>query len=207
VILRGKWSRFWPVVLLAAAALSVAVLLLVVDRLTREPPNYSRIEDGLWLGGSVSEPPPGVTAVLNLCEAEDPYQAESHRWAKIKDAEPAPSLDWLREQVGFIENEGAAGRSVYVHCRNGVSRSGMVVVAYLMARERSPLDRALEYVRASRPELRPHPAFIWLLREWERAVAGTDKAAKTATAPGTRRPFAPPAVSILLPPRAGKFFV
>ena len=39
----------------------------------------SRIEDGLYLGGHVSEPPRGATAVLNLCEVEDPYRAAAHR--------------------------------------------------------------------------------------------------------------------------------
>jgi hypothetical protein len=176
----------WPVAVLGVAALSVAVFLVVADRLGREPPNYDRVEDGLWLGGSVPEPPPGVTAVLNLCEAEDPYRAEVHRWAPIRDAEPAPSLAWLREQVEFIEQQRAARRGVYVHCRNGVSRSGMVVLAYLMARERWPLDRALEVVRARRPELRPHPAFVRLLREWEQAVVGARSATEPVVAPGPR---------------------
>ena len=36
-----------------------------------------------------------------------------------RDAEPAPTLDWLRVQVEFIDAERAAGRTVYVHCRNG----------------------------------------------------------------------------------------
>ena len=62
--------------------------------------NFSEIEPGLFVGGSMSTPPPGTKAVLNLCEIEDPYQAEVHRWMKIPDAEPAPDLDWLKEAVG-----------------------------------------------------------------------------------------------------------
>src|SRR5262245_55774186 len=79
----------WAVVVLALAALAVLIVHVAVDRATRQPPNYSRIEGGLWLGGYVAEPPPGTHAVLNLCEAEDPYQVESHRWAPIPDAAPA----------------------------------------------------------------------------------------------------------------------
>ena len=37
-------------------------------------------------------------------------------------------------QVAFVEAEREAGRPVYVHCRAGISRSGMVVVASLMSR-------------------------------------------------------------------------
>ena len=170
--MRWTWRRYWPVVVLTVLAVAVIAAHIVVDRLTREPPNYSQVEDGLWLGGYVPEPPPGTRAVLNLCESEDPYRVESHRWEPIPDAEPVPSLDWLRAQVGFIEGERAAGRPVFVHCRNGVSRSGMVVVAYVMARHGWSRDEAMEFVRSQRPGLRPNPAFMRLLLEWERSLKG-----------------------------------
>jgi hypothetical protein len=99
-----------PAIVLAVAVLTVVAVHVVVDRLTREPQNYSQVDDGLWLGGYVAEPPPGTNAVLNLCESEDPYRVEAHRWQPIQDAEPVPSLDWLRDQVQFIEAEQAAGR-------------------------------------------------------------------------------------------------
>lgn len=166
---RRRW-RAWPILAVVAAALAVLATHLAVDRLTREPPNYSEVEDGLYLGGYVPEPPPGTRAVLNLCELEDPYRVESHRWEPIPDAEPVPSLDWLRAQVAFIEAARAQGRTVFVHCRNGVSRSGMVVVAYYMARNRWSRDEAAEFVRSRRPGLRPNPAFMQLLLEWERSL-------------------------------------
>ncbi len=170
--MRKVWRRYGPILALVAAVLAVAAVHLAVDRITREPPNYSQIEDGLWLGGSVAEPPDGTRAVLNLCEADDPYRVESHRWEPIRDAEPAPSLAWLREQVGFVESERRAGRVVFVHCRNGVSRSAMVVAAYLMAREGWPRDRALAFLRERRPGVRPNPAFMKLLAEWEMTLKG-----------------------------------
>lgn len=163
-------QRRWPVAAVTLAAVAVAGVHVAVGRLTREPPNYARVEEGLFIGGYVAEPPPGTRAVLNLCEQGDPYRAESYRWEPIRDAEPAPSLGWLRAQVAFVAAERAAGRPVFVHCRNGVSRSGMVVVAHLMAKNGWPRDRAVGFVRARRPEVRPNPAFMRLLLEWERAV-------------------------------------
>lgn len=151
--------------IVAAAAFHVAV-----RQWTRERPNYSRIEDGLWLGGYVRQPPPGTASVLNLCETEDRYRVPHHRWEPIRDAEPAPTLDWLRQQVAFIDSERRAGRTVYVHCLNGVSRSGMVVAAYLMQREGWTRDRTLEHLRHRRPEVRPNPAFRRLLVEWEATI-------------------------------------
>lgn len=166
---RRRW-RAWPILAVVVAALAVLAAHLAANRFIREPPNYSKVEDGLYLGGYVPEPPPGTRAVLNLCESEDPYRVESHRWEPIPDAEPVPALDWLRAQVAFIESERAAGKTVFVHCRNGVSRSGMVVVAYYMARNGWSRDETMEFVRSRRPGLRPNPAFMQLLLEWERSL-------------------------------------
>jgi hypothetical protein len=168
--MRWRWRHSWPVVALTLAALVVPAVHLAVDYLTREPPNYSLIEDGLWLGGFVQEPPSGSKAVLNLCETEDPYRAESHKWEPIHDGEPVPNLDWLRQQVAFIESERVGGKGVFVHCRNGVSRSGMVLTAYLMRRENWSRDQALQFLRSRRPGVRPNPAFMKLLLEWEQVL-------------------------------------
>ena len=136
----------------------------------REKPNYSHIEDGLYVGGIVASPPRGTRAVLNLCEQEDAYQADIHRWEPTADAAPAPSLEWLKKQVAFIETNRNSGATVYVHCRNGVSRSGLVAVAYLMKKDGLSRDAALATIRTKRPEIRPNPAFMSLLLEWEREL-------------------------------------
>jgi len=158
------------VVLLAVAGLLAGLALLGWAWWLEDGPNYSRIEEGLYLGGYVDRPPRGTRAVLNLCEREDPYEAEVSAWRPITDAEPAPSVEWLREAVAFIEANRAAGRTTYVHCRNGVSRSGMVVVAYLMRKNGWGRDEAVAFVGRRRPELRPNPAFMRLLLEWEKEV-------------------------------------
>ena len=161
---RRRWP--WPVGgVLTLAALAVA--LVALDRFTREPPNYAEVEPGLFVGGDVADPPPGASAVLNLCESEDRYRAAFHEWHPIRDAAPAPSLDWLRERVAFIDTHRTAGRVVYVHCRNGVSRSVMVVTAYLMKARGLSATHALAEVKATRELARPNPAFRDLLLAWE----------------------------------------
>lgn len=160
-----RW-RTWAI-LVSMLALSSLLIHFIVDHLTRDPPNYDQIEPGLFLGGYVIEPPPGIEAVLNLCETDDPYRATIHRWEPISDATPVPSLEWLQQQVEFIDAQHREGRAIYVHCRNGVSRSGMVVVAYIMWRNRWSREEAMMFVRSRRPGLRPNPAFVNLLAEWE----------------------------------------
>jgi protein phosphatase slingshot len=143
--------------------------LLALQQYHAPEAEFALIEDGLYMGGLVEEAPPGVTAVLNLCEFPDQYECEVHVNKPIRDAAPAPSLDWLAEQVAFVQTQRRAGRTVYVHCFQGASRSGLVVTAYVMRERGWTRDQALDFVRSRRPQLRPNSAFMRLLSEWEAA--------------------------------------
>jgi hypothetical protein len=165
-----RWSRRRVYLVLLISLLAICGLVYWgVDHFTQEPPNYTLVEQGLYMGGSVTDPPPRTSAVLNLCEKADPYQSEVHAWEPIRDGAPAPGIQWLHRQVEFIEAQRRAGRVVYVHCLNGISRSGMVIVAYFMRKNQWQRDQALAFVRSKRPGVRPNPAFMDLLSEWERA--------------------------------------
>jgi hypothetical protein len=158
--------RFLTALLLASAG--AWMLLTWVEYRGREGPNYSQIEPGLYMGGWVTEPPPGTTAVLNLCENEDPYDSPVRLWEPIRDAGPAPDIDWLRRTVAFVGDQRRAGATTFIHCcRNGVSRSGMVVTAYLMSEHGWTRDEAIAFVRSKRPIVRPNSAFMERLAEWE----------------------------------------
>lgn len=169
--------RRWPVV---AFVVAVAIISLVIytylNQLAKVESNvpgiegYSLIEEGLYLGAQVPNPPPSTRAVLNLCEKQDPYQVEIHSWDPIPDAAPAPSLIWLRQQVEFIDAQRRAGLPVFVHCSRGISRSALVVVAYLMSRNGWSRDEALAHVKSKRPAVRPNPAFMELLLDWEKLL-------------------------------------
>jgi protein-tyrosine phosphatase len=143
---------------------------LSVRLFTREPANYAEVEPGLFVGGRVDSPPWWTHATLNLCESEDTFRSPAHEWHPIRDAAPAPSLDWLAERVAFVEEHHLHDRVVYVHCLNGVSRSVMVVTAYLMKKHGWSRDEALAVVRRHRPQARPNPAFMELLGEWEKQL-------------------------------------
>jgi len=168
-----KNARSLGLVLLLLGSTSAAGFLCWLERqypapLVWEP--YSLVEKGLYMGGAVEKPPPGTQAVLNLCQDKDGYQCDVHTWDPIPDRAPAPGLDWLRKQVDFVAAQRKAGRTVFVHCRAGISRSTMVVTAYLMQKHHWTRDRALEFVRSKRPIVQPNPAFMDLLLEWERAL-------------------------------------
>ena len=162
-------------VLLTVAAVSYGMMLWFPPRLQAQQiqphrANYSEVEPTLFMGGRVSEPPPGTVAVLNLCESEDAYKVDEQLWKKIPDAAPAPSLQWLREAVGFVDKAQKADRKTYVHCSAGISRAGMVVTAYEMFKHNWSRDQALEFVRSKRTQVRPNHAFMDLLLEWEKEL-------------------------------------
>jgi predicted protein tyrosine phosphatase len=170
--------RFW--LLFLATCVGALLFLWGLDWWYREEPTYSLIEDGLYLGGALTEPPPGTQAVLNLCEVEDTYRCDTHVWKPIRDAAPAPSIDWLREQVEFVDSQRRAGNTVYIHCFAGISRSGMVVIAYLMLKNHWTVNEALAFVRSKRPIVRPNPAFMKLLCQWECELEGRTAVASHA---------------------------
>jgi len=154
-------------VILGLVLATVAAFFVRIAKPDPDRDSYSRIEEGLYMGGLVTRPPPGTNAVLNLCRKKDPFECKYHVWAPIDDGPPAPDLRWLRQQVEFIDTRRRAGDTVYVHCGVGVSRSGLVVVAYEMYKNGWTRDEALEFVRSKRSVTRPNAAFWDRLREWE----------------------------------------
>ncbi|CAN0005701.1 unnamed protein product, partial [Phaeothamnion confervicola] len=76
--------------------------------------------------------------------------------------------------------------SVLVHCRQGVSRSAAIVVAYLMKARGLSLDDALAYLRRRRPVVNPHEAFLRQLRDFEVALR---REREQATAEGRAEAF------------------
>jgi hypothetical protein len=154
--------------LLAAllACVGVWVGLLLLARSYEEEP-YTRIEDGLYLGRAVPQPPPGTRAVVNLCGARDPYTVDAALWEPILEGGDDPTVEGLRRVVEFIAAQRRAGRTTYVHCGVGMNRSGMVMTAYLMSARRWRRDQALAFVQSKRPQVQPNPALMRLLAEWE----------------------------------------
>jgi hypothetical protein len=157
---------------------------------------YSKIEDGLYLGGVIPEPPPGTQAVLNVCQAEDAYtvDANQHDWVDdvykvkwmrhlMKGVMPFKyaDLDWLRRQVEFIDEQRKLGRTVYVHCHEGISRSPFVLAGYLMYRDGITRAQALARIRAKRPVIEPNPGFMKLLRQWQKQLKRRGRVDKSKT--------------------------
>ena len=129
---------------------------------------YTLLEDGLYVGSAVDQPPPGTKAVVNLCGRKDSYTVEASLWEPILEGGDEPNLDFLKRMVDFIDKQRRAGRTTYVHCSAGMNRSVTVVTAYLMFKHGWSRDKALAFVQEKRPQAQPNPTLMRLLAEWER---------------------------------------
>lgn len=88
------------------------------------------------------------------------YYARSEMTRIVIEDTAAYSITPHFEVVDKIHEKLEQNRSVLVHCRQGVSRSATIVLAYLMKYQNMTLKTALEKVRELRPIVRPNIGFF-----------------------------------------------
>ncbi|MCY3023090.1 MAG: dual specificity protein phosphatase family protein [Planctomycetota bacterium] len=126
----------------------------------------------------------GIGAVVNTCR-EWRGPVEAYRAAGIEELYlpitdfTAPRLNEVRAAVRFIEQQIAAGRKVYVHCKAGRGRSATIVLCYLIAKGFSP-----EKGQALLLEKRPHVNRGLAQREVVRQFAAEYRDSETRQAKG-----------------------
>ena len=73
---------------------------------------------------------------------------------------------------GAIASKKGKGK-ILVHCSAGISRSPMVVAAYLMKRKSMSLKAALGQIIGVRPQISPNAGFLQQLKEMEMELYGS----------------------------------
>lgn len=140
--------------------------------------NVSQISDTLYVGGEfpASRWPAlralGIRAVLSLqAERADSFVGEPpERTLRLLVPDfHAPSIDQLREAVGFIASAQAAQLPVLVHCHAGVGRASLTACAYLVAQGQGHRE-AFHTVRQARPIVALNARQLSRLIEWEQLV-------------------------------------
>lgn len=137
------------------------------------------IEAGfLFMGGMRAAARPdaleaaGITHVVNcargLADVWKRFREHPDRFRYLhlglEDRPDQPVAAALEEALRFIDEARVAGGRVFVHCAQGVSRSGAVVVAWLMRSRALPYDDALAAARRGRPICAPNSGFERELR-------------------------------------------
>lgn len=73
----------------------------------------------------------------------------------------------LEAACAHIDKTLKSGRSVLVHCQQGVSRSASIVIAYLIRNHGMTFDAAQAFVKHKRACIKPNSGFVKALQEWE----------------------------------------
>ncbi|HXQ20023.1 MAG TPA: dual specificity protein phosphatase family protein [Candidatus Acidoferrales bacterium] len=144
----------------------------------------------LYLGASVHPPDvsrlqrAGITAVLSLQQPDvDLPRAtiermraacEPHiqfRNVGIHDYDPGAVIEALPAVLPSLHQLIAGGRTVYLHCTEGINRAPSVGLAYLVRYENRDVDGALADLRRCDPGARPYAELIdWLRNGSDRQV-------------------------------------
>jgi protein-tyrosine phosphatase len=143
---------------------------------------------GLFVGGSTAarHPPSSVRRIVNCTQTEGCHHADRgvrYFQVVVDDNENAKIGKFFEQANGFIAEGLAAGEPVLVHCKEGISRSTTVVVAYLMAKRGLSLSDALAQTCAARPVAKPNRGFLEQLHRYEDSIRSGDREISIATGP------------------------
>lgn len=125
-------------------------------------PEISRITKQISICGEASIPEAkGFSAILNVAaqSSYEPPEGIEYRKIPLKD-DGSNDCDEIDRAVDSLHELIDQGHRVLVHCRQGVSRSPLVVAAYLSKYEGHTLNSALEVVQNGRKIADPNPA-LW----------------------------------------------
>jgi protein-tyrosine phosphatase len=124
-------------------------------------PRWFQAAERLYGGCYPGEIPEGVDFVVDLTEEGElppyPRDAYEHRRMPIRDF-GVPTEEEMRRILDVVDEAVAAGRTVFVHCRGGIGRTGTVIGCYLRRHGASP-EEAFAAL-GGRPETEEQRAMI-----------------------------------------------
>ena len=102
-----------------------------------------------------------ITTIISLNNQsfEYPLTMTHYRF----DTEDNPNFN-MKEYYDIIYNIIIKSNNVLVHCDAGVSRTGSIIIYYLMSKYNISYDEALEYALSKRPSISPNNGFELGLR-------------------------------------------
>ncbi|GFZ00042.1 mitogen-activated protein kinase phosphatase 1 [Actinidia rufa] len=138
------------------------------DKLAFFDKECSRIIDHVYLGSDAVAKnreilrENGITHVLNCVGAVSPEYFKDELvyktlWLQDSSSEDITSI--LYDVFDYFEEVREQGGRVFVHCRQGVSRSTSLVIAYLMWTEKKTFEDAFQFVKAARGVTNPNMGF------------------------------------------------
>ncbi|KAH7104920.1 protein-tyrosine phosphatase-like protein [Auriculariales sp. MPI-PUGE-AT-0066] len=115
-----------------------------------------------------------ITHVLSVgAKPSSPVEGVHYARISLNDT-PESSIVKVCDEASTIIDAALASRNgaILVHCSAGISRSPMVVTAYLMRKHDMTLKAALRQILQVRPQTSPNPGFLQQLKELELELRG-----------------------------------
>lgn len=79
-------------------------------------------------------------------------------------------LHYFEQGFAFIDKAREEGVGVLVHCKQGVSRSASLVIAYLMKSQKMSFQNAYTFLKQKSPSITPNLQLIYQLLEFEKTL-------------------------------------
>src|SRR5271169_701607 len=116
----------------------------------------------------------GITHIVNATAEENNFFEDQFVYHRIPlyDKTSERAALFFDEFIDFVSSALAGHGKVMIHCKEGISRSVTLVLAYRMIREHITLRKAFEDIKVVRPHVEPNPGFLQELRELEFAIWG-----------------------------------
>lgn len=118
----------------------------------------------------------GVTHVLSVLYGISPPHPNDFEYfmVPVLDVDLEGIYDYFLPAMKFIEISLEKGK-IFVHCRQGKSRSGSFVIAWMMYKNNMSFKEALKYVKSKRPLVLPNKGFCEQLLKFETYLKNNKK--------------------------------
>jgi protein-tyrosine phosphatase len=157
--------------------------ILFVDEVFHSVPFFygdppSLIVPGLYLGNLSASQNRAVLLHLSVnavvraidasCQPSNPFDKDfRYLWIDCQDTDEQDLRQHFDTFNKFVGEAIESGETVFVHCRQGKSRSATLVIAYLMVSRGWSANDALDMCRKQRVIIRPNPSFLKQLSQFE----------------------------------------
>jgi hypothetical protein len=140
---------------------------------TGESPS-DEVYPGVWVGrwphgDTLRALDPAAWAVVDLtAELPTRFSGEAYLAVPVLEHTP-PRPDQLDAVVAFMSAQEAAGRTLYVHCAMGHTRSATAIVAWRLAtKPTQSLDAVVEHLQQVRPRMGLGARHRQIVEDWRR---------------------------------------